>query len=362
MNIHMEDKKYTLYTSNEEVWKSILEDCSKAEKSIDLEQFIFINDEFGKKLIDICKERAEKGVRVRFLWDAGGSFSFSGSSIIQELKEKKIELMFWKTLIPNYFNIPDYRAWFLRNHRRTIVIDKKIGYTGSICIETKLKNWRDTNVRLQGLVVKEMAQAFNRMWMRARRQTPLPPYMDPKDPEFNYVTNNPTPGRRYMYSALLEAIRNARSYIYITTPYFAPTARLARVIKLAAHRKVDVRILIPEKSDHFIVDLGARSYFDTLLRSGVRIFLYSGNMIHSKAVVIDGKWASVGTLNMDSASLLYNFEANIVTSNSKFAEEIVSHFVHDTQESSEIMLDEWRKRFFLEKILELLIRLIRKFL
>ncbi len=358
----MEEKRYTLYANNSDAWESILEDCKKAEKSIDLEQFIFIKDEFGQKLIDVCSERAKAGVRVRFLWDAGGSFSFSGSSIADELKEKGIELMFWKTLIPNYFKIPDYRSWFLRNHRRTIVIDKKIGYTGSICIESKLKNWRDTNVRLQGLVVKEMSQAFNRMWMRSRHQTPLPPYMDPKDPEFNYITNNPTPGRRYMYSALLEAIRNARSYIYITTPYFVPPARLARVIKLAAHRKVDVRILMPEKSDHVAVDLGARSFFDTLLRSGVRIFLYSGNMIHTKSIVIDGKWSSVGSLNMDNASLLYNFEANIVTSDSKFSEEIVSHFVNDIKDSNEIKLDEWRNRFFLEKIVEVLIILIRKFL
>lgn len=353
---------WTLYASNEEAWSAILTDCAKAQKSISLEQFIFSNDDFGKKLIDICIERARSGVKVRFLWDAAGSFSFFGSDTIKNLKKHGIELVFWKTLVPSYFKVPNFRSWYLRNHRRTLVIDEKTGYTGSMCVNDRMKGWRDTNVRLSGPIVREMENAFDRMWARSLSQI-LPKRVHIRDREFRYITNYPSPGRRHIYSQLIEAVRNSRKYIYITTPYFVPTRRLARIIRLAAYRKVDVRIVLPEKTDHYpALDLAARSYFDSLLKAGARIFLYEGNVIHSKSVVVDGEWATVGSMNLDNASLLYNFEANIVTTNAKFTEELSAHFIHDMHLSKEIKYSQWNKRFFMEKILTVLIRAVRKFL
>lgn len=354
---------WNLYASNEDVWAAILDDCAKATQSIALEQFIFVNDDLGKKLITICAERAAAGVQVRFLWDAAGSFTIFGSNMVTELRDKGIHLVFWKTLVPSYFRVPNFRSWYFRNHRRTLVIDGKIGYTGSISVRDSMKNWRDTNARFEGAVVKEMANAFDRMWGRATDQKPLPKRTHARDREFRYITNYPAPGRRHIYTELVDAIRSARKYIYITSPYFVPTHRLLRVIKLAAHRGVDVRIVLPERTDHYpALDFAARSYFTTLLESSVRIFLYEGNVIHSKSVIIDGEWATVGSMNLDSASLLYNFEANITTMNTKFTEELAAHFVRDIHHSKEIKLDEWHKRFFTEKIVERLMRLVKKFL
>jgi cardiolipin synthase A/B len=353
---------WELYASNEDAWAAMLEDCRKATTSISLEQFIFFNDEFGQKLLDIFIERAAAGITVRLLWDAAGSFSLFGSDIVKTLREKGIELVFWKTLIPSYYNVPNLRSWFLRNHRRTLVIDEKVGYTGSICIKDSMKNWRDTNVRLQGPLVHSMQDAFNRMWARARGDKQPPHRKLPRDPEFTYITNSPAPGRRFMHRTMIEAIRGAEKYIYLTTPYFVPTHRIIRILKLAAHRGVDVRILVPQTSNVFAVDLGARSFFDTLLESGARIFLYQGPLIHSKTCVIDGTWSTVGSLNMDAVSLLYNYEANVVSLNSRFAEELSAHFVHDLQDSKEVLLSERTNRFFLEKVPEQLIKLVRNFL
>jgi cardiolipin synthase len=355
---------WTLYSSNEEAWASILEDCSKAQTSIDLEQFIFATDDFGQKLIDVCAERARNGVQVRFLWDAAGSFTFWGSNIAEDLRSKSIELLFWRTLIPEYFQVPDFRSWYLRNHRRTLVIDNEIGYTGSICVDDRLKNWRDTNVRLEGPVANKMQKAFNNMWLRAKEnKVRFPKHKPiPKTNGFSYITNFPFPRRRLLYKTIVDAIRNSSRYIYITTPYFVPTHRLFKAIKNAAERGVQVIILLPEKTDHYSVDLGARSFFSALMESGVKIFLYTGNIIHSKSIVIDGKWSTVGSLNLDSASLLYNFEANIVSTDPEFAKELESHFITDIQNSIEVSITEWKSRFFLEKIPEILIKLVKKFL
>jgi len=357
--------KWSLYASNEDAWKAMLADCGAAKRSIVLEQFIFSDDDFGKKLIEVCAERAAAGVKVRFLWDAYGSFTFWGSNIVSELHGKGIRLVFWKTLVPAYTSVPNIRSWFLRNHRRTLVIDEQIGYTGSICIRDNMKDWRDTNARFEGPVVAHMQYAFDRMWTRALKRRQLTAPRLPRDPEFSYVTNFPAPGKRRMYRALVEAIRGAKSYVYLTTPYFVPPHRLLRVIRLAAHRGVDVRLLLPERSNYYSVDLGAQSFFRTLLESGARIFLYpntDGRIIHGKTAVIDGEWATVGSLNLDNVSLLYNFEANIVATDPHFAEEVKEHFMHDAAISKEVNKAEWKSRFFIERLPEIAIRLVRRFL
>jgi cardiolipin synthase len=353
---------WKIYDVNETALEAMIADCKKATKSIVLEQLIFVTDNFGRRLIDVCAERAKAGVKVRFLWDAWGSFSFFGSTIIEDFKEKGIELVFWKTIIPAYYKIPNFRSWFFRNHRRTLVIDEKIGYTGSMCVKDEMKNFHDTNIRIEGIAVGEMQNAFDRMWARALDQKPLPARIKTRDDEFRYIKNYPLPGRRHLYANLIEVIRHSRKYIYITTPYFVPTRRLARVLRLAAHRNVDVKIIMPEVSNHSFVDVAARTFFSSMLSSGVKIFLYQGKNIHGKTAVIDGDWASVGSMNMDGISLLYNFEANIVSTNSKFAEEMVAHFVHDLQNAKEVTLKEWEKRSFLQKWLEFPARLVRKFL
>jgi len=360
--------KWTLYTSNKDAWEAMLADCSNATKSIALEQYIFTKDDFGEKLIDICIERAENGVDVRFLWDAGGSFTFFGSNIAEDLRKKNIRLLFWKTLIPGYYKVPNIRSWFLRNHRRTLVIDNKIGYTGSICVKDSMKGWRDTNARLEGPVVPEMQKAFDHMWDKAnhiKRRTPQ--YSPPRNTDFTYITNSPFPGKRYLYRNLIENIRKANKRVYLASPYFVPTQRLARTLKVAARLGVDVRIIIPERTNHYpTLDLGARSFFSTLLQSGVKIFLYPSkngeDLIHGKFGVIDDNWATVGSLNLDHVSLLYNFEANIVSSNSKFVDELATHFIHDMNKCKEVDPTVWHDRFFLEKLPEYAIRLVRKFL
>ncbi len=356
------ETSWKIFDSNEKAWEAMIADCKKAERSIVLETLIFVTDDFGKRLIDVCAERAAAGVKVQFLWDAWGSFSFFGSTIVEDLKKKGIELIFWKTVIPNYYKVSNFRSWFFRNHRRTLVVDGTIGYTGSMCVADQMKNWRDTNLRIEGPVVSEMQNAFDRMWARALDQKSLPKRIKARHREFRYITNYPLPGRRHLYAEFVEVIRHSRKYIYITTPYFVPTRRLARVIRLAAHRGVDVKIIMPEISNHPFVDAAARTFFSSMLSSGVSIFLYHGENIHGKTAVIDGDWASIGSMNMDGISLLYNFEANVISTNQKFAEEMVAHFVHDLQKTKQVTAIEWEQRSFLQKWLEFPARLVRKFL
>ena len=354
---------WDFYTTNESGWDSMLKACSEAKESIDLEQFIFRTDEIGQKFIDVCAKKAKQGVRVRFLWDAAGSFSFFGSSIIDELKEKNIELVFFQTLFPSFLKFHNYKSWYFRNHRRTLVVDNKIGFTGSICFSDEMINWKDTVVRIEGDVVQEMQIEFEKMWNRALgKKVPVINQINDSSLDFRYITNYPLPRKHQLYKNIIKAIREAKSHVYITTPYFIPTRHLNRVLRTTAKKGIDVRIIVPESSDHPIVDLCSRSFFSSLLKSGVKIYLYKGKMIHSKTIVIDDNWATVGTLNLDTASLIYNFEANIVSTNNLFAKELSVHFIRDLLDTEEIDYDKWKNRYWVDILPEFFARLLRDFL
>ena len=356
------ETSWDLYTTNDGGWDAMLSACESAKESIDLEQFIFMTDDIGKRFIDICSKKANEGVKVRFLWDAAGSFSFFGSNIVEELKAKGIELVFFKTLFPSIFKFHKYRSWYFRNHKRTLVIDNKIGFTGSICVSDKMRNWRDTVVKIDGPVVEEMQKEFERTWNRALGKKSEKIKRVKSREEFRYVTNYPFPKRHLLYKEIIEAIRNAKKSIYITTPYFIPTRHLSKILRSASRRGVDIKVIVPQWSDHSEVDLCSRSFFMKMLKVGIKIYLYKGEMIHSKTITIDGTWSSVGTLNLDSVSLLYNFEANIISTNNLFTKELVEHFSMDLKDTEEVTIESWKNRYWFEKLSTSFMRLFRDFL
>lgn len=356
------DITWKFFTKNEDAWDAMLNACANAKKSIDLEQYIFVTDEIGQKFIDICTQKASEGVRVRFLWDAAGSWNLFGQFIISDLSKRGIQVSFFNTLIPRAFH--NHKWWFFRNHRRSLVIDSSIAFTGSISVWRRAREWRDTHLMITGKVVSEIEQTFEVMWDRANGiKRPWKIHARDTDQGFHYVTNAPVRGGHIIYDHLIEAIRGAKKYIYLTTPYFVPDQRLFRVLRLAVRRDVDVRILLPEKTDYPVLDLGARSFYTKSLRAGIKIYLYNNDrFIHSKTGIIDGDWSTIGTMNLDNVSLLYNFEANIITTNRDFAMDLEEIYRKDLIHSRELTMAEWEKRGFIARWFEFLVRFIRKFL
>ncbi len=351
---------WTIHRDTVAAWKDMLEACRRAEHSIDLEQFIFVPDDIGKQFLDVFREKAKQGVRVRLLWDAAGSFHFRGSALADELKQDGIELHFFKTLIPRSFW--NHRLWFFRNHRRSLVIDSRIAYTGSASIWEETHDWVETHMRIEGPVVDAIEQAFEAMWNRSKKRVYR---WRRKAPEvygdFAYVTNSPVRKMRYLYKVVHDALADAKKEISITTPYFAPDRRLLTLIKRACRRGVVVTLLMPRVGDHRFVDIGGQSFFDQLLRAGVHIYLYDPGMIHSKSIIVDN-WATMGTLNFDNVSLRYNFEANLVSTDFEFVQELKKQFSEDKTKSTLLTMEEWKKRPLLKKALEWLILPIRPLL
>ena len=256
----MKPTSWQFYLSPSQAWFGMLKACEEATVSIDLEQYIFNLDSVGKKFLEVCIKKAHEGIKVRILCDAVGSYKMFISRVPKILAKAGIEVVFHNSFIigtPGHFT-----TWFFRDHRKLLVVDNKIGFTGGICLAEEMSNWRDTHVKIEGGVVEQMTRAFSQMWDRSRKtklfQKSKLKYISID--EFSYIPQSPLPRKRYLYYLLINNIRKAKDYIYLTTPYFLPNHRLLKVLKQAIRRGVKVHILIPLNSDHPIVDKASHTF------------------------------------------------------------------------------------------------------
>jgi cardiolipin synthase len=365
------ESTWQIYRSNKKVWEDMLETCRNAKTSIDFEQFIFVNDEIGKQFVEICTERAKAGVRVRFLFDDAGTFnrfiwddaktlSLANAFFFNDLSKRGIQVGSFNTIIPR--SIDNHRWWFFRNHRRSLVVDSKIAFLSSHVLSVKTQDWHDASIRIESSsVITQIEQAFSALWARAHNIKVDWGKDNPTTHDgFSYATNAPVPKQRHAYFRLIEAIRGARSYVHITTPYFVPDRRLSRVLRLAVRRGVDVRIIVPESSNHRLVDIAGQASFAGFMKDGVKIYRHRGPLLHAKVAVVDGNWGSIGTMNLDYISLRYNFEANLIGTNKVFVSELQQYCREEISES--VLLDPtiWEHRNPARKWLEFLVRFIRQ--
>ncbi len=355
------ETKWQLYTHGGESQGAMLKAVRQATQSIDLEQYIFENDTLGTAFFNAFLEARKKGVRVRLLCDQVGSFYFFSSEWPWKLRDAGVEILFFNIISP--WRVANFTSWYFRDHRKLLVVDEKVAFIGGIGIADYMEKWRDTNLRIEGGIVETMTQNFNEMWQKSKRRT----FFGFKKKQhftkkFNLLTNAPHYRARTIYHALIDTIRNAEHSIFLTTPYFTPDGRFFRSLRLAARRGVRVTLLIPEHSDVRWFHIAAQSYFGRALKSGIRIFTYQNSILHAKTAIIDDTWATVGSFNLDNLSFLWNYEANIESTDKKFIETLKSHFTEDIQNSKEVTYSMWQKRPIFDRILGYISLPIHRFL
>ncbi|MFA6354382.1 MAG: phospholipase D-like domain-containing protein [Candidatus Paceibacterota bacterium] len=354
-------KVWKFYLQPSETWEAMLGDCKRAKKSIDCEQYIFEGDEIGERFIEVFIKKLTDGVRVRLLCDAVGSYGFMGSPLVKRFISAGGQAVFYNPISP--WRLKNASSLFLRDHRKILVIDSNIGFTGGMAVSSRMKLWRDTDVRIEGEVARAMDDSFETMWQIALKQE-FSSFKNGAETvgDFQVLSNSPRYRQRYIYHALLRAIRFSKKYIYLTTPYFVPSFRLSRALIRAAKRGVEVKILLPFLSDVPIVDVAAGSYFSHLLKKGVKIYRYRDAILHSKTMAVDDTIATVGSANLDNLSLLFNYEMNIFSTEREFVGEIKEQFLEDIKRAEEIVFEEWLERPFILKLKEFLVRPIRGWL
>lgn len=350
-----------------ESFEQIFNAIKNAKKIICLEFYIFRNDETGKAISELLKQKAKEGIRVYLLYDHFGSFG-TPRSFWKDMKSCGINI---KASRPFKWSKPFH--YIHRDHKKLIVIDKKIAFTGGLNIANeysglhlriKGKAWRDTGIMVEGDIAKELFNIFKKTWHLWGGEK-IPEYeidiqkssnMIPVIPIF--VSNSKQ--RRAMRRLLYYSINHAKKNIYLTTAYFTPSKRMVETLENAVRRGIKVRLLVPGISDVPAASYAGRAFFERLLKAGVEIYTYNGEILHAKSYIFDDCWSIVGSTNLDFQSLRYNDEGNIGILSKEFSESLKNIFEEDIQNSKKIILSEWVNRPFKEKILETFFSLFRK--
>ena len=353
---------WQFFITTEDAWRAMHDAVKKAEREILCEQYILRADDAGKEFIETLITQAERGVGVQVILDMVGSVElYLNTPLRTRMEQAGISLSFWNPV--RLWRIDTIFSWFFRDHRKILVIDECVGFVGGVGFRGDMRQWKDIHVKIEGDVVNEMRTAFLEMWARTkgkrfmRKKTISSP-----SKHFTFLTNAPSLRRHYLTESMMSAIRNATHSISITNPYFIPNRKLERALRLAAHRGVDVRILLPASSNHPFADLASRSSFTPLLLSGVKLFAYQGLMHHGKAMVVDDTYATVGSMNLDSLSLHFNYEANLVASDPTFVATVSAFFEDDCRCAEEITMATWIRRGLKARMLERIARVFRKLL
>jgi cardiolipin synthase A/B len=333
----------TVYTYGEELYDAMLADIRGARERIMFETFIWKADAVGQAFKDELIRATDRGVDVYVIYDA-----FANLVVSPGFKRfpPGVHVLRYP-VFPQRWRIFNPRRSG-RNHRKMLVVDDRVGFVGGYNIGSMYATlWRDTHVRIEGPSTWGLQNAFTDFWNLSRGDH-HPARRDPgtNDWETRIHVHRNVP-RVLMFpirGVYLEAFDRAREHIYLTQPYFMPDGQLLESLLDAARRGVDVRILMPEVSNHVVADCISRGFYDALLRGGVRLMLYQDAMLHAKTATVDGQWSTVGSANIDRISLTGNYEVNVELYDRAFAENMQEVFATDCANARELSLADWQRR------------------
>jgi cardiolipin synthase len=360
-------------------YEAMLEAIAAARHHVNLESYILEADGPGAAFAHHLIERARAGVQVNVLFDSFGSLR-TPTRYFDHLRENGVNVCEANPL-SRLANLLD-RALHLRDHRKLLVVDGRVGFIGGVNISpvyssgsAPLKGahgsgrpgWRDTHVRVQGPAVAHLQRLFLRHWARhgGCRLYPggyFPPLAPAGTQRVAIAARDAGRRRNPFYRALLSAIGAARRRVLLTTAYLVPTRRLLRALVQAARRGVDVHLLLPGVSDFWAPLAAGRSHYAQLLRAGVHLHERHDTLLHAKTCVIDGAWTTVGSSNLDWRSLVHNAEANVIVLDEGLGQEMERVFAEDVAQSRTITREAWRRRGWRQRLLEQVARRFEFFL
>lgn len=346
----------TVYVEGEAAMGAMAQAVREAEREILLESYIFKDDEAGRHFQQELKAAARRNLTVRVLADGLGSIT-TRRHFWQEMEAAGVAVRIFNPLF-SHLSLQG-----IRDHRKLLVVDRAVGFTGGMNIGLEYGSpfpsggdtWRDTHARVEGPAAWEMAIVFREGWLQAGGDAfSIPPLAASarEEPGARILTLDSRPGRgsAEMAAVLAAIVGAARRRVWITNAYFAPGWKAARILKEAAARGVDVRLLLPGRSDVPLVRHAAHGYYAGLLAAGVRIFEYQAAVLHAKTLVADGRCSVIGSANLDFRSFVFNAESNLVILDPGTAATLEKTFESDLGRSVEIERAAWCRRPFLHRI------------
>lgn len=351
----------SLQQSPEEIMRSVIDDIDHAQHSIRMVFYIWhpggMADEVGNALI----RAAERGVEIKLLLDSAGSPRFFRSPWVGKMKAAGIKVVEALAVSPWRIFL---RRLDLRQHRKIIVIDETIGYTGSMNMvdpayfkqDSGVGQWIDIMVRITGPTVNVLSAVHSWDWEVETGERAFPPTPQcqtlASEHPVQVVPSGPGMPEYLIYQVLTLAINQANQSVRITTPYFVPSADLLETLKMTAQRGIKVELIIPHKNDSIMVQWASRAFYSELLEAGVKIYEFYGGLLHTKSVVIDEQFCLVGTVNMDMRSLWLNFELTLAIDDQDFTQQMYDLQKGYMEQSHTVDMTQWRQRTLYSRFLE----------
>jgi len=335
----------------EENYPAWLEAIANARRTIHFESFIIHDDEVGQEFAEALCAKAREGVRVRVVYDWLGAVGKTSWGFWRRLRAAGVEV---RGFNPPRFDEPF--GWFNRDHRKMISVDGRVGFVMGLCVgrdwrgnkEKGIDPWRDTGVEIRGPALADLESAFARVWETAcgekipREDLPERESIEEQGTTaLRVIATEPNTVGLYRLEQLVAA--GARKYLWLTDAYFVGTTMYVQALRAAAQDGVDVRLLVPSASDIPVVSALSRANYRALLGAGVRVFEWNGPMIHAKTAVVDGRWARVGSTNLNVASWMGNWELDVTVEEEDFARQMHEMYCQDLENSTEVVISNRRR-------------------
>jgi cardiolipin synthase A/B len=361
----------SLLRDGAQAYPSMLEAIAAAKRQVLFEMYWFDSDRVGRRFAQALIDAAARGVEVALLYDSLGSWE-ANREMFAEIERAGVHVIEYNPIAPwkHRFRIDRMTR---RDHRKIVIVDGRVGFTGGINLANpwlpegdERAPWRDDMIRVEGPCVAAMIECFLVTWRDegGRNLENLEPVetCDEGELKVRVLGENFKRHRREILHAYLSNIYRAQRRVFITNAYFVPDLAVVRALKRAARRGVDVRVLLPSESDVPIVKHASRAMWGGLMKSGVRLFEWLPSILHSKSAVIDGRWSTIGSFNLDYQSLRNNLEINVAVLDEAFGAVMEASFERDLEQSREIDAHEFRFRPLGHRLLELVLYGFRKVL
>ena len=359
-----------IFTNGPDKLKTLLNDIENAKHSINIEYYIFADDKTGKQVMNALIKKAKEGVKVKLIYDSIGCLG-APRRFFRKLKKAGGEIAeFFPPFA--YIRMINLKMNY-RNHKKIVVIDGKIAYTGGINIrddhmgmKKKLSPWRDAHIRITGTGVYPLQNIFLNDWRYVKKEKyPSSYYMEKglfPEPETNgdaflqVIVSGPDSPVQNIKETYIKLITNAKREILIQTPYFVPDESFMSALRIALASGVSIKIMVPSKPDHRTVFWVTQSYLKEFVELGADVYFYEG-FLHSKTLVVDDEILSIGTCNLDNRSFNLNFEDTVILYSKKLNEEYKGYYKQDLQHCKKADILYFRKKLFLTKFAQALFRL-----
>ena len=355
-----------LLKSGEEKFIDLFQEINKAKHHIHLEYFNFRNDSIANALFDLLAQKAKEGVQIRALFDAFGNSSNNQplkKEHLKSIREKGIEIEKFDPIVFPWINHA-----YHRDHRKIAIIDGKIGYTGGMNIADyyinglpEIGEWRDMHIRIEGKAVNELQDIFLDMWNKTTKQNiggnEYYSYhhdsikSEETSQKVAILDRYPRKTPKIMREAYAKAIESAKEKVQIINPYFTPISRVRKAIKKALKNGTKVEIMIPGKSDIGFTPDAAMYIANKLRKKGADIYIFNGGFHHSKIMMVDSLYCTVGSTNLNSRSLMYDYEVNAFIFDTKTTNELMEVFKEDQKNSTLLTKEMYKRRTIWKKFL-----------